>query len=128
MAGGTSSVSRREEAGVYGFEEEEAVGADDNCCFGRTEYKAALYHGHASHQLSSGVDKGSERVVRTPRKIDHVPLRDQARRGTDEYEEGREHHRGLHQDRVSFVHSPFNTACYQSVLLLHLSGSEHKVP
>ena len=111
--GGASSVLRREEAGVYGFEEEEAAGADDEYCFGRTEYKAAPYHGHASHPLSSGMDRGSERVVRTPRKIDHVPLRDQARRGA-EYEEGREQHRGLHQDRVSFVHLPSNTVCYQS--------------
>ena len=102
--GGASSALRREEAGAYGLEEEETAGADDEYCFGRAEYKAAPYHGHASHPLSSGVDRGSERVVRTPRKIDHVPLRDQARRGAD-YEEGREQHRGLHQDRVSLAHS-----------------------
>lgn len=115
--GGQSSLMRREEAGMYAFKEDEADKADDEYCFGRAEYnKAAPYLGHAPLSLPSGVDRSDERTARTPRKIDHVPLRDQARREAEDYEEGREQQRRFHQQRVGLMYYP--SLCITSVPLV----------
>ena len=111
--GGQSSLVRREEAGLYAFDEEEeedaTKGPDGEYGFARVGYgKAGQYLGHAPHPLPAGVDKGSDRAARVPRKIDHVPLRDQARR--EDYGGGREEQRDYHRDKVG-------SACYPSLYI-----------
>lgn len=102
LDGGQSSTVRKEEGGLYPFgekEEDEMEGADNEYGFGKVGYnKSGLYLGHAPHPLPTGMDRGSERATRIPRKIDHVPLRDQALR--DDFEGGREERRDYHRDKV----------------------------
>lgn len=108
---GPSALARREETGMYAFDED-VDRPGDKYCFGRAEYnRVSPYLGHTPHLPPTGVDRGSERSARTPRKIDHVPLRDQARREAEDYKEGQEQDRGIYNDKVSLVCALSNATC-----------------